>query len=309
MTRKSSPSNLPASVRQRLANVSKQSGEEFGLLLTRYALERLLYRLSRSAHRDQFVLKGAMLFLVWSDVPHRPTHDLDLLGRGERSVARFVKVFREICSEAVEDDGMEYREESVRGGEIREGQEYGGLRITLLAMLGNARIPLQVDIGFGDAVTPGPVLMEYPAILGSPAPILHGYPREVVVAEKLEAMVSLGLTNTRMKDFYDLWVLARDFGFDGATLCDAISATFVRRGTALPEGVPVALTVDFHGDPTKQAQWAAFLRRGRLADGLGLGEVVAILRDFLLPPLDSLKTGQRFARAREAGSGWALPAD
>lgn len=308
MTRQTPPRNLPASVPQRLSNVSRETGDEFGIVLTRYALERLLYRLCQSAHRDQFVLKGAMLFHVWSDSPHRPTHDLDLLGRGNNGVARCEEIFRELCQQPVAADGLEFRGDSVKGGRIKGAHEYGGVRITLVAALGDARIPVQVDVGFGDAVVPGPVELAFPSLLGFPAPVLRAYPRETVVAEKTEAMVALGLPNTRMKDFYDLWVLARDFPFHGPTLRDALAATFTRRGTAPPEGVPVALTPAFHAHPAKQAQWAAFLRRGRFAHGLALASVTAALGDFLLPPLRAVSTGDAFESVREPSGRWtALP--
>ena len=196
--------NVAASVRQRLLNLRVKYPGDFNVLLTRYAAERLLYRLSISPHSRQFVLKGALLFVVWLPQWHRPTRDLDLLGFGENSVERLTDLFREICQTEAVADGLEFDPASLEATEIREGQEYGGRRVRLLALLGNARVPVQVDVGFGDSITPGPCEIDYPTLLSDlPAPKLRAYPRETVVAEKLEAMVALGWANSRMKDFYD----------------------------------------------------------------------------------------------------------
>lgn len=217
--------NIAASVRQRLLERSRQRGEDFQFILSRYASERLLYRLSVSPHREGFVLKGALLFLLWGGELHRPTRDLDLLGFGDSSVAALEKVFRELCATTVEDDGLVFVAESVVAGQIREDQEYGGVRVKLVAMLERAKIPMQVDIGFGDAITPAARWHNYPTLLDAPPPRLRTYPRETVVAEKLEAMVSLGMSNSRMKDFYDVAVLARQFDFDGARSAVSSRAT------------------------------------------------------------------------------------
>ena len=232
MTRK--PRDIAASVRQRLLNLSRDRKEEFQAVLTRYGLERLTYRLARSPHGDEFVLKGAMLFTLWTGEPHRATWDLDLLGRGTIEVARLAKVFREVCEVAVDDDGLSFDGKGVRGERIREDLEYEGVRIHLGARLGVARIAIQVDIGFGDAVTPRPQKVTYPALLDFPAAELKAYPREPVVAEKFQAMVELGMANTRLKDFFDLWAIANTFEFDGETLAEAFARTFDRRDTALP---------------------------------------------------------------------------
>jgi predicted nucleotidyltransferase component of viral defense system len=280
-----SPRNVSASVRQRLLNFSRGRGEDFGLVLTRYGLERLLYRLSRSAHGDEFVLKGAMLFAIWSDQPHRPTRDLDLLGCGSPDIGRLEEVFSEIVQQEVADDGLEFLAGSVRGERIREDQEYEGVRINLEARLGAARIHLQVDVGFGDVVTPAPEKIDYPVMLDHPVPQLCAYPRETVVSEKFEALVRLGMTNSRMKDFYDLWVMSREFWFDGVTLCRAIAATFDRRETLLPTETPLALTHEFSADPSRGAQWVAFLRRLSIeTGGTPLTVIMDDLREFLMPP-------------------------
>jgi hypothetical protein len=297
--------DVPASVRRRLLNRIRASGEDFQLLLLRHAFERLLYRLSRSSYRDWFILKGAMLFPVLSDEPHRPTRDLDLLGRGDHDAPEMERAFRTIVAEPVEDDGVLFDIASVRAGVIREGQEYEGVRVELLARIGTARLPLQVDIGFGDAVTPAAQETEYPTLLDDfPRPILRVYPKETVVAEKYQAMVALGLSNSRMKDFYDAWVLARSFSFDGMLLA-AIGATFERRRTSLPAEIPLALTDIFATDSTKAQQWLAFVRRGRLvSDLVSLGVVIDALSAFLWPPTESLRDGKTFAMAWAPGGPW-----
>lgn len=284
MSRKS-PSNIAASVQQRLLNKSRKEGEDYQLLLNRFALERFLYRLGLSRHKKKFILKGAMLFPLWGGELHRPTRDLDLHGNGESGVAHLEEVFREICLVDGEDDGLKFHPETVRGKAIREDQEYEGVRIQLESRLVGARIYLQIDIGFGDAVVPDPIETQYPTLLDFSAPRIRVYPRELVVAEKYHALVVLGIANSRMKDFYDLWILARTFSFDGEMLSRAIEATFIRRQTSIPTEIPMGLSAEFCDDPGKQTQWRAFLRKGRFADEkLSLGEVVTFLRDFLMPP-------------------------
>jgi len=300
-----SPRDVASSVRQRLLNLARDRREDFGLVLTRYTLERMLYRLSVSEHREQFVLKGAMLFALWGGEPHRPTRDLDLLGHGTIDMGRLEQVFREIIRVEVEDDGLEFLAETVRGERIREEQEYEGVRIHLEARLTAARIKVQIDVGFGDVMTPAPQEADYPVLLDSPAPRLKTYPRETVVAEKFEAMVKLGIANSRMKDFYDLWVIARDFEFGGALLGRAIKATFERRGTALPTEVPLALSDEFSRDPGKKTQWVAFLRRlGREEGATPLSEVTEALKEFLLPPVFATERAEAFDSSWPPGGPW-----
>jgi len=225
--------NMAASVRQRLLNVARERKEDFGLVLTKYGLERVLYRISESKYRESFVLKGALLFELWLQRRYRPTRDADFLARGENNPARFVKVFQEICEMQVEDDGLRFDAGAVTAGRITEDADYEGVRVKFVAYLENARIPIQIDLGFGDVITPGTVETEIPSVLGLPRAKLQTYPRESVVAEKFEAMVNLGLSNSRMKDFCDLLSLSREFAFEGNLLSDAIQKTFARRGTAL----------------------------------------------------------------------------
>lgn len=270
-------------------NLSRERGEDFQLILTRYGLERLLYRLAQSLHAGEFVLKGAALFQLWTGQPHRSTRDLDLLGQGEPSTDRLRQLFQDVCSFPVANDGLTFLTDSLQAEQIKEDDEYQGIRLRIEARLGNARLPLQIDIGFGDAITPGPLAVTYPTLLDFPAPHLNAYPRETVVAEKFQAMVHLGMANSRMKDFYDVWTLARQFQFDGSELCAAIRATFQRRQTALPMTVPLALTPEFSGDRQKATQWSAFLRKGKLIESPPhLAEVVTVLASFLLPPTQAL---------------------
>lgn len=198
---KEKPKNVAASVRAKLADIARKKGDEFQLVLSRYAVERFLYRLTVSGHGENFVLKGAMLFQLWADEPHRATRDVDLLGSGDNSVERLADVARAACTVGVPDDGLAFDPKTVAAARIKEDQEYEGVRITCVVRLGQARIALQVDVGFGDAITPGPVRVEYPTILEFPAPVLKAYPRETVVAEKFQAMTALGIANSRMKDF------------------------------------------------------------------------------------------------------------
>jgi predicted nucleotidyltransferase component of viral defense system len=274
----------------RLLKISHAEGEDYQLVLTRYAIERLLYRLSVSNHSKSFVLKGAMLLSVWIKARYRTTRDLDLLGYGENSEPRLTKVFRDICGEKVEPDGLEFDQDSIRVGEIREDQEYQGQRIKLDARLGKARIKVQVDVGFGDVVKPRIQEIDFPVILkGFPVPRIRAYPREAVVAEKVETLVRKGLVNSRMKDFYDLLAMAQQYGFDGSALKAAVKATFERRKTKMPEGVPPALSSDFVGDRIKQRQWKAFLTRSKHGEGATeLTEVVGSLRAFVVPLLNAI---------------------
>jgi len=302
---KAKPTNIAASIRQRLLNLARDRKEEFQLVLVRYALERLLYRVSQSRHRDQFILKGAMLFQLWTGQPHRSTLDLDLLGKGDDATSRYEALFREVCALPILDDGLQFPDHEIRVVEIREDQRYAGVRVQGVALLGQARIPLQIDIGFGDAVTPKPEEIQYPSLLDLPTAKLLAYPKETVVAEKFEAMVSLGMANSRMKDFYDLWILAGSFAFDGDVLARAIRATFKRRGTPLPTQPPLALTPEFSSNPAKQTQWQAFVRRGRLVTAApSFDVVVKMLGDFLWPVVQPQAAGAPSGQKWPAGGLW-----
>jgi len=303
---KHNPSALATSVRQRLLDLSRERGEDFQLVLTWYALERLLYRLGSSEHAETFVLKGAMLFPAWTSRSYRPTKDLDLLGYGDASPERLTALFEEICQSNVEPDGLDFDVQNIRVTEIREDQEYQGQRVQIVAYLGRARINLQIDIGFGDVVTPAAEKINYPTLLDFPAPHIRAYPRETVVAEKLQAMVALGMLNSRMKDFYDTWMIARQFEFRGAVLVKAITTTFNCRNTETPGSLPSALSDEFASDPGKITQWQAFLRRtGFEATAVDLDHVIDELRIFLMPPVDAAARGEVFDLSWTDGGPWS----
>lgn len=269
--------NIGASVRARLLNLARAAGVDFNLVLTRYALERLLYRLSVSAWSNAFLLKGALLFDLWFDEPHRPTRDIDLLGFGPTGLEHLTTLFQEICGQLC-DDGVEFEQASVRAVEIRKDANYGGVRVTLVGTLDGARCAVQVDVGYGDAVTPEADDVLFPVMLDDmPQPMLRAYPVYTVVAEKYQAMVSLGIANTRMKDYFDLWILARHATIDRAILDQAVQATFARRGTTIPVVTPLGLSLTFAADPMKQKQWRAFLSKSKLT-APELGEVVVALQ-------------------------------
>lgn len=273
---------LAQSVQVRLVRHAKEKTLDPGLVLTRYGVERFLYRLSRSPHAERFVLKGALLLLVWLGETLRPTRDADLLGFGELSDDALVKIFREVCGVEVEPDGMTFDPESVVVAAIREQDAYGGRRVTLRGQLGAARLKVQVDIGIGDAVTPGPESLEYPTLLDLPRPRLKAYPRETVVAEKVHAMVLLGTKNSRMKDYFDVHALLVEQAMDDEKLARALVATFERRRTDLPRHLPAGLSDGFARNAGKL--WRAFLGKNRLS-GPELEQVLSTIRERLERPL------------------------
>lgn len=288
--------NVGASVRARLLDRARAEKSDFQVLLTRYALERLLYRLSVSEHRERFVLKGAMLFATWVEDPFRPTRDLDLLGFGESNAEALQQTFRSVCATKVDDDGVEFDVRGLKAAAIREEMQYGGVRVQTTAEIDGARVPIQIDVGFGDAITPAPVEIDYPILLDHPAPHLKAYPAETVVAEKLEALVSLGIANSRLKDFYDLWSIAQVFEFRYPVLREAIKRTFERRGTQVPDGVPIGLTDEYAQAWGKQ--WKAFLSRERMVAAPGeLSSLLVDLRAFLVPLLLDASDQERVWRA------------
>ena len=256
--------DLAASVRARLLNMAKAEQSDFNGVLVRYALERLLYRLSQSAHANSFLLKGAMLFTLWYDMPHRPTRDVDLLGFGPSDQVSITQTFKDIASRRVE-DGISFDPESVTVEEIRKGAGYAGARVLITAELAGARVKTQIDIGFGDVVTPEPVQAVYPVLLADfPAPTLQTYPVYTVIAEKLHAIALLGMTNSRLKDYLDLSVLLERETLDADVLAQAIAATFKRRGMAVPTSLPIGLSDEFANDASRQALWRAFLKKNQL---------------------------------------------
>jgi len=289
------PVNVAASVRQRLLDLARRENLRMQDVLVRFATERLLYRLAESPHRDAYVLKGAMLFTVWTGMLPRATRDADLLGFGDPSPDRIARIFKELAAGPRSEDGLAFDPDSVRVEAIVEDSEYGGQRVALSAELDGARMRVQVDVGFGDAVEPGPVEVVLPTLLDGPAARLRAYPVEVSVAEKFEAAVRLGLVNGRLKDYFDLWYIATKLPPDPRRLADAIRATFDRRGTAIPTGVPPGLS-DAYGDEDRRRQWEVFLERV-LAPGVerpSLDAVIATVREFLVPVAE-------LARSRRLG--------
>jgi predicted nucleotidyltransferase component of viral defense system len=301
---KRTPTKFAASILNQLRKLARERGDDLQLVLLRHVNERLLYRLAQSAYADAFVLKGAALFTLWNGQPHRATRDIDLLGFGEASEAHLRDVFTAVLSLEVVEDGVEFDLSTIVVSGIREDQDYGGVRVVVTAYLATARVRVQVDVGFGDAITPQALAVDFPTLLDLPAPHLRMYPRETVVAEKLEAMVQLGSDNSRMKDFYDIACLARDFGFDGELLARALRATFECRGTPLPLTAPVGLTDGFAEHPLKRSQWSGFTRKANVADFATLSEAVNAVRAFVASPLQSVARGDAFGGTWNAGGPW-----
>ena len=276
--------DLAASVRARLLNSAKAQGADFNQVLVRFALERILYRLSQSAYSGHFLLKGALLFTLWYDMPHRTTRDADLLGFGPSDLESITRTFRDIASVEV-DDGIVFDPATVSVEEIRKDAGYAGARVLITGEIAKARCKTQIDIGFGDAVTPGPVHAVYPVLIADlPAPRLRTYPVYTVISEKLHAIAQLGMTNSRFKDYLDLWVLQDRELLNADTLAKAIAATFIRRGTPLPAVLPVGLTDEFATGASRQVMWHAFLKKNGVAS-TPLSDVVSKLRSILEPAL------------------------
>ena len=270
--------NIGASVRARINNKAKADNVNTQFLLTRYALERMLYRLAVSEHRDSFLLKGALLFDLWYDVPLRPTRDIDLLGFGIAEIPHLIKVFEDLCAIEFE-DGIKFDAASINAEEIRKDANYSGTRLTVVGIIDGAKCIVQVDVGYGDAVTPAPEMATYPVMLEDmPAPELRVYPQYTVIAEKFEAIVSLGMANSRMKDYFDLWVLLRNADLEPSILEQAVQATLTRRGTVMPTGIPVGLSDQFASDKSRVALWDAFVGRNKL-NAESLAETVIYLRE------------------------------
>lgn len=295
--------NLPASIHQLLLNKARQTHRPFNEVLQYYVMERFLYRLSKSPYADRFILKGALMFRIWDLESYRPTMDIDLAGRTANEVEDLVAIFKEVSSQQVEPDGLIFSPESVTGVRIAEEANYAGVRIRLHVNLGTVRVSVQLDVGFGDIIVPSPELVEYPTILDFPPPRLKGYNKESVVAEKFESLVALGILNSRMKDYFDIWTLSRQFDFDGHTLSQAIAKAFSNRGTEIDPS-PVGLSVSFSEDPAKAAQWRGFIRKGRLQTPPDLKAVVSSIAAFLIPVATELAKGRDFLAKWRAPGPW-----
>jgi hypothetical protein len=296
--------NLPASVHQHLLAKAKASSRPFNELLQRFAIERFIYRLSRSPQADRFVLKGALMLAAWCGSGSRPTMDIDLEGKTVNDPDAIAAAVKAACTTAVEDDGMVFAPASVKATRIMEESGYSGVRVRLRGSLGNARIALQIDVGFGDIIVPEPKTIAYPVLLDFPAPELKGYSKESTIAEKFHAMAQLGILNSRMKDFYDIWFLSHTFNFQGTVLSKAIARTFANRGTPLP-AAPAVFDPAFIRDRVKNAQWRAFLDKSKLDDApKSFAEVVTGLRSFLQPIATALHDRHRFQGAWKASGPW-----
>lgn len=296
--------NIGASVHQRLKNAAKDSGRSFNDLAQYYALERWLYRLSKSHHADSFVLKGALMLVAWRAPILRATRDIDLLARTKNDLDSIKTIIAEVCREEVPDDGVVFDPESVTTERIAEDADYEGVRAQFRGHLATTRLAMQIDMGFNDVVTPAPIEISYPTILDYPAPLLRAYNRETAIAEKFEAMVSLGRLNSRMKDFFDIWLLATTSDFGGADLYAAISATFIHRGTPIVSE-PQVFGPDFALDPSKQSQWVGFLKRMRPSEAPAkFADAVDLIRSFLLPINTALANNASFSMEWKHPGPW-----
>ncbi|NLH47243.1 MAG: nucleotidyl transferase AbiEii/AbiGii toxin family protein [Myxococcales bacterium] len=304
MTAKEQKKDLAASVRQRLLNAAQETSTPFDEVLLRYAMERFLYRLSRSAYASRFVLKGALLLDTWGAALYRPTRDIDLLGRLHNDPEEIASAVKAICIQPVEPDGLVFDADSVRAVRITEEAVYEGVRVSFKGELARARITMQIDIGFGDAVVPAPAKIMLPARFDLPPVRMQGYTRDSVIAEKFETMMKLGIINSRLKDYYDIWLLSQRFEFDGERVATAIKTTFARRGTEFRLR-PTALSEKFVTDPTKVAQWTALRRKARLDDApASLDAIITRLRRFLGPIIKALVEGKTYSGTWPPGGPW-----
>ena len=296
--------NLPASVHQRLHNKAKESSRPFNELLQYFAIERFIYRLSKSPHADQFILKGALMFAAWCGPASRPTMDIDLLGKIDNRIDTITTVMKDACLTNVEPDGTSFDAETVEAVRITEDAEYEGVRVRVRGSLGKLRVSIQIDIGFGDVIVPNASTVSYPAILDFPAPELKGYTMESTIAEKFQAMVKLGVLNSRMKDFYDIWFLSRKFDFNGVILGEAIEKTFEKRNT--PINLEAALfDPSFGMDRDKNVQWRGFIRKAKLIGAPDtFEEIVAAVKRFLEPLATSITERKTFNNIWTAPGPW-----
>ncbi|MCP4682579.1 MAG: nucleotidyl transferase AbiEii/AbiGii toxin family protein [Desulfobacterales bacterium] len=296
--------NTVASVHQRLLNKARETARPFNALLQHFAIERFIYRLSKSPYAERFLLKGALMFSVWAGPGTRPTMDIDLLGKTDNSLDMIVTVIKDACKMEVVPDGMNFDPDTVTAVRITEGAEYRGVRCRVRCSLGNARITLQIDIGFGDVIVPGPKKVVYPTLLDFPPPELNGYTMESTIAEKFQAMVKLGILNSRMKDFYDIWFLSRTFDFSGETLAKALEKTFETRNTPINAN-PAVFDPSFTKDEDKKVQWLGFIKKANLTGAPdSFGDVVATIKVFIEPVVLSLVKRKTFRRFWSAPGSW-----
>lgn len=299
---KKNPSNISASVHQRLLNAAKNTQRPFGEVLQYFAMERFLHRLSYSQYSDSFVLKGALLFRVWDVPDSRATKDIDFLAYVENSPKNIIAIIRDICSIEAPNDGLKFDPDTVSARTIKKDADYEGVRVNVRCLLGNAQICIQIDVGFGDLVHPDATLDNYPAILDMEAPSLRIYPKETVIAEKVEAMVHLGSLNSRMKDFYDVWKLSQQFDFRGGVLCESIKGTFRNRNTHVISFSE--LRAELLDSDNSGKQWIAFLRKSSLAGPEEFSQILQIIDMFMSPILTSVKDSVDFDQQWMAPGPW-----
>lgn len=296
--------NIAASVHRRLLNKAKESSRPFNELLQYFAIERFIYRLSKSPHADKFILKGALMFSAWCGPASRPTMDIDLLGKIDNRLEVISAAIKDACLMAVEADGISFNAETVEAVRITEDAEYEGVRIRVHGSLGNARVSVQIDIGFGDVIVPNPSTVSYPAILDFPAPELKGYTMESTIAEKFQAMVKLGVLNSRMKDFYDIWVLSRTFDFKGEILAEAVEKTFEKRNTPVNMNTAI-FDPSFGKDGNKNVQWQSFISKTKLTNAPeSFEEAIAVVKLFLEPLAASIVERRTFNSIWTAPGPW-----
>jgi len=302
--KKKNPQDVSASVHQRLLNKARESGRPFDELFQYYSMERFIYRLSKTPHVQKFVLKGALMFTAWNIQDTRTTKDIDFLGKLENSVEVIISVMKDTCNQTVEPDGMNFNPHSITCNPIIEDAVYEGIRVFVRGNLGNSRVLLQLDVGFGDVVFPSELEVKYPTLLDFPAPILKGYTQESMIAEKFQAMIKLGELNSRMKDFYDIWLLSKQFDFNGHVLAEAITKTFKIRRTEIPDQ-PSVFKKSFSEDQTRERQWRAFLRKTVLASMThSFYEVMTEIKSFLVPVSSAIVSQESFQKKWKAPGPW-----
>ncbi|UCD15078.1 MAG: nucleotidyl transferase AbiEii/AbiGii toxin family protein [Candidatus Omnitrophota bacterium] len=297
--------NIQASVRAQLQNKAKEAKRPFAEVLQYYGMERFLYRFSRSKYANKFILKGALMFMVWQVPQRRITLDIDFSARYDNQIATIEKVIKDVCKVSVISDGLIFDPQIVKGQKIKEAADYEGVRVKFKGFLERSRIPMQIDVGFGDVIYPKPKIINYPVILDFPKPHLKGYPVESVVSEKFEAMVKLGLLNSRMKDFYDIWLLMRQFNFGGLKLVEALKGTFKHRKTPLPELEPLFAEEIYDKKSDRQTLWKAFLKKGDIK--YVPEELCTTAREierFLIKPLDAIHRNQEFSKEWKSTGSW-----
>lgn len=297
--------NIQASVRDRLRNKAKATNHSFAEILQFYGMERFLYRFSRSKYADKFVLKGALLFTVWQVPERRTTLDIDFLAHYDNQVASIEMAMKDICNISVESDGLTFDVNTVKGRKIQEDADYEGVRINFIGFLERSQIPMQIDVGFSDAIFPKPKIIDYPVLLDFPKPHLKGYAAETVVSEKFEAMVQLGLLNSRMKDFYDVWLLMRRFDFEGSQLAEALKRTFAHRKTSFPQGKQLFVEEIYDETSDRQMLWKTFLSKGNIKHAPEkLSTLARGIEKFLVKPIDAINKGKEFKGEWKAPGTW-----